>query len=168
MNIDFFQEIVGPAFVVTKVIEVADRQYAFYVSKEFHDSGGNDTYALVGHGPLLFDKKTNVVTRLGSEEFFKEHLPLLDSKRTPALTPDISQIKENAQHRKHLNMDEIEHVFNFFGLRFEEVNIYTKDDIDVIFESSNIDYLKVLATFFQSIPLPFKFESDSKLVLINN
>jgi len=164
------QNYIGKDYVVTKIIEDENELFAFYVSKEFEKSGGNDRYALIGVGPLYFNKKTLEKRLLGAMEFheeFGDRKIIQENIELNETEQNLDQIIENIKKRKHINGDEFELIMNSLNIDLYRVMIYSNDFVNEIIESPNSDDIKKFRKVFEKAEMEFTQESPNKIFLKN-
>ena len=165
------QDYLGSDYVVKDIVEDKNELFAFYVSREFEESGGNDRYMLVGSGPFYFNKKTQEKRRLGVVEFhdhFIEKKIFKENSVFDYTEPSLEEVIQKAKKRKYINFDEFEIIMNSLGIDLHRVSISSSDLIHETIESPNDDDITKFRKIFEEVELEFKQESPNKIILKNN
>lgn len=170
MTKEEIQQHLGADYVVTQIIEDENELFAFYVSKKFHDTNGNDNYALIGVGPFYFNKKTNEKKLLGAFEFHEEYFDrklIQDNIQSEDIKPDLNEVIENIKQRKHINDDEFEIIMTSLNIDMYSVTISSDDFIHETIESPNSEDIDKFCLVFEKAQMKFKRETAHKIILKN-
>ena len=164
------QNYIGVDYVVTKIIEDDNDLFAFYVSKEFEESGGNDKYALIGIGPFYLNKKNSEKRLLGAMEFheeFSDRKIITDNTDLEEVAPNLDQIIERIRIRKHINGDEFELIMNYLNIDLYQISISSDDFVNETIESPNSDDIIKFINVFKKAELVFTQKSPNRIILKN-
>lgn len=163
----FFQNLIGENKVITDIVETEKYYFAFFQSKKFVEFHGNDKYAMVGYGPLLYDKATGDARQLGSLEFMNNYYSedLFPHQEEKALS--YEKIKSNIRKRRHINSDEFEFLFSMIGVRLHKVKMYTYDERFFTIQLEFKEHIDRFIDFLDTVGLPFKKIDDLKIELDN-
>jgi hypothetical protein len=163
------EKFLGDDFVVKDILEDEKELFAFYVSKEFEESGGNERYALIGIAPFYFNMLTQEKRRLGAFEFHSNFASkkIFNDRNKDLVEPTLEEVIQTIKNRKHINGDEFELIMNKMSIEFLRVSFTSTDFIHEVIESpepKDIDKFKLI---FERAGLEFVRESPNKIIVKN-
>lgn len=169
MNREEIKTFLGKKFIIKDIVEDEKELFAFYVSKEFEESGGNDKYALIGVGPFYFNKQTQEKRKLGAMEFHTNYInkDIFRIKGGNITEPSLEDTIKSIKSRKHINGDEFEIIMNKMKIDFLRVSISSLDCIHEIIESPEPNDIDKFKQIFEKSELEFVHESPNKIILKN-
>ncbi|UOQ73162.1 hypothetical protein [Hymenobacter cellulosilyticus] len=170
MEKDFWEQILGEKYVVRDVVDAKENIYIFFVSKEYHESGGNDQFLLIGSGPLCYNKSTRTHKILGVVDYIENHSHIDEIQKyfKEEPVPSLDEIIRSVKARQHLNFDELEYVMNHLGIDYEFVEIRSNDLIHEYFNSSKSEYILLFRKFLDEAGLAYEVVNNNSLVFKNN
>ncbi len=163
------KDYLGTDLIVKEIVEDENELFAFYVSKQFEESGGNDRYSLIGVGPFYYNKRTQEKRVLGAMGFHEEYTDrkiIQDNLIT--YESSFDEVVEKIKKRKHVNEDEFEIIMNSLNIDLFKVSIYTSDFMYETIESSEVSDMDKFRKVFEQAQLEFTQDSPNKIILKNN
>lgn len=168
MNKIEIEKILGNDFVVESIVEDEKDLYAFFVSKQYWESGGNDRYALLGVGPFYYDKIAKSYRTLDIGEYVGAHFQkeLMKNYRATHKKIALEEVYEAIRKRRHINSDELELIMDEFGIRVFEVEILA-EGLSLFISSKIKANINIFEKVFQATKMDYVKNSDYKITLDN-
>jgi len=163
-----FEKFLDKEMVITDIVEDENNAYVFY-THSLYKHNGDENYRLIGVGPLLYDKKKGEIRELGSLEFYENHSHKQIFKERYGNTSqeeDEEEIKKNIREKKYVSSDDLEFIFDYLDIDYEDVLVYSKDFKNRIIEFNKNSDIANFEKFLTELFLKYSKKNNEIILKI--